>query len=111
MNRHPRRRLPLRTALAIAVSLLALPYLVDVAYLGDLTPTHSAQEIINDKDKDYDEQVLVVFTDYELDHVGIRASEYDLPLSFLAEDDVDRAVLPFEYLMTASLISRPPPFA
>ena len=99
-------------ALTIAIGLLALPYLVDVVYLGDLTPTHSAQEITCDKEKDSEERLVVSSTEYQLALiiVGVRECAPDYP-SFLAEDDVDRAVLPFEYLTTASLISRPPPFA
>lgn len=119
MNR-PKRylRLRLKVALTIVVGVLSLPYLVDIAYMDDLTPTHSAQEIVIDKDKDFDDEVVVASADWQHNRPFLLLDSADGPLEGLQRpsfsqdrDDVDRAVEPFEYLITASLISRPPPIA
>lgn len=103
-------RFHLRLALVMTLSLLALPYIVDVGYMEDNTPTHSAQEILSDNDATPESETFLV-TIYVLDNLVVIDSA-DLhassspPAVFL-----ERPVAPFEYLNIASLISRPPPSA
>jgi hypothetical protein len=102
----------LRIVLVIAISLLALPYLVDVGYAWDLTPTHSAQEILSDKDNDIDDEVSLGLA-YVQDNAVVIETISLLPglLALRPERFRERALSPFEYLSIASLISRPPPVA
>ena len=51
-------RLPLKISRIIALCFLAIPYLVDVGYLGDATPTHAAQEISTDNNKESFDDIL-----------------------------------------------------
>jgi hypothetical protein len=97
-------------ALVVVVSLLALPYLVDVGYMEDHTPTHSAQEILSDEDDTAEGEQFLVFTD-ELNHPA-EIESIDLHASFGSfhpDRFLDRTVAPFQHLSIAPLISRPPP--
>lgn len=109
-RKQDRRHSPLPLALVITFSLLALPYLVDVVYMEDHTPTHSAQEILSDKDDNAERESFQVFI-YDLikfvefESVNLRAES----ALFHPDRFLERTVAPFEYLSIVSLISRPPP--
>ena len=110
IDQYPRRCSPLRIVLALIVALLAIPYLVDVGYMEDQTPTHSAQETLSDKDDIGDGDVLVAFGSAQ-DHAiaADPAASPARPGSFRPDNFKNRTVTPVEYLNLASLISRPPP--
>ncbi|MEI8016500.1 MAG: hypothetical protein WCH20_16900, partial [Nitrospira sp.] len=86
---------------------LLLPYFVDVAYYGDFTPTHSAQESVDTKNEvdRFDDQGSLLCADsqahsgearFRLQNVGTHCG-------------CPAAVIPPYYLFVASRTSRPPP--
>src|SRR5262249_18366422 len=94
----------------LAIALLALPYLVDVAFYGDFTPTHYAQETSLDEPlQDVDGRDSTLIGD---DHTKVsQRNLYEPTLRSTFRHDLFavRAISPFEYLMSASLLSLPPP--
>jgi hypothetical protein len=93
---------------ALILTFFLLPYLVDVAYYGDFTPTHSAQESVDTKNEvdrfEYqksllcaDDQAYSGGDSFRLQDVGTRCSS---PAN---------SVAPPHYLFVASHTSRPPP--
>lgn len=87
-----------------------MPYMVDVGYMEDQTPTHSAQEILSDKDDIGDREVFLVLASDQDPVVAVElAALPPSPGGFLPQALEDRTVTPVEYLHIASLISRPPP--
>lgn len=101
-----------RKGVVLALALFVLPYLVDVAYYGDFTPTHFAQENAIEED-------ILSLDDKGASHVGdqqdnVVASEIVIPVEpCTCMQDRPPAGSPFprQYLISASLISRPPPAA
>ena len=96
-----------RLILFVVITILGLPYLVDVAFYGDLTPTHFAQEVVADEniqndDGDFSVPLLIdtlIVREMTLMQRPIRmASRLSTP-----------TILPREYLISASLTSLPPP--
>jgi hypothetical protein len=110
IERYQKRYSLLRVLLALTVSLLAIPYLVDVGYMEDQTPTHSAQETLSDKDDIGEGDVFLAFGP-EQDHAVAMEPAVVPPTHHPVPPDIfqDRTVAPIEYLNIASLISRPPP--
>lgn len=110
INEHRGLSSPLRLALAITLGLLALPYLVDVVYMEDQTPTHSAQETLTDKDNIGEGDVFIAFGADE-GHVATAEPTALEPSfgPFPRDNRHDRTVSPVKYLSIASLTSRPPP--
>ena len=93
---------------ALILTFLVFPYLVDVAYYRDLSPSHSAQESVDNKNEverfDTSESLLraddLAYSGkarFRLQDVGTRCSS---PAT---------SVVPSHYLFVASHISRPPP--
>lgn len=93
---------------ALILAFLLLPYLVDVAYYGDLTPTHYAQESLKTNDvARFDAQESLLCAD---DRAHSREAEFTLQDAGTQCSAPLRAVFPPpQYLSLASLTSRPPP--
>jgi len=53
----------LKNRLFIALVFFALPYLIDVAYYGDLTPTHYAQETLDAPNEDCSNAPILLSAD------------------------------------------------
>jgi len=92
---------------AFVLAFLLIPYLVDVAYYGDFTPTHYAQENISlDDDDRSDAQESLICPVDQQDTGGNDSLQH-------AEDHVayklDQSIVPPEHLFIISLTSRPPP--
>ena len=96
----------------LVLAFLLLPYLVDVAYYGDFTPTHFAQKNVNDGE-DGEEDLFAdgrgspFFADDQA-HSGVEVGLSSLD-SYTQSSALASAVLPSHYLFVASLTSRPPP--
>ena len=88
---------------------LLLPYLVDVAYYGDVTPTHYAQETIDDEEGAHSaiaKASLLFAVDQATSGAGVSfAGPNVTPQGSLQAG----AFLLSEQLFLDSLISRPPP--
>lgn len=98
--------------LLLAFTLLVIPYLVDVVYLGDLTPTHFAQEFeTEDQDCQTTFDIGFVSTTSVIDDSGFDEVSPSLrpPGALLAVASAKIFLL--QYLASAALISRPPPSA
>lgn len=93
----------------LVLAFLLLPYLIDVVYFGDFTPTHYAQENINDEEGAHSvlARASLLFALAQANSgAGVRFPDPDVtPLGSLQSG----AVLLSEYLLLDSLISRPPP--
>jgi hypothetical protein len=95
------------TILILAFPLL--PYLVDVAYYGDFTPTHYAQETIDDEegaDSVVAKASLLPTADQANSEAGVSLPELDVNLQGSLQAG---AFLLSEYHFLDSLTSRPPP--
>ncbi len=92
----------------LILAFLLLPYLVDVAYYGDLTPTHYAQESVDNKNEVdlFDIQESLLYAN-ERAHSG----ETGFPLQDAGTrcNTPTRIIFPPQNLFLASLTSRPPP--
>lgn len=91
----------------LILAFLLLPYVVDVAYYGDLTPTHSAQENIKKSDDDgsYAQDSYLCADDQA--HSGEAGlTLHDPVVQYYA---LEKTIFPPQYLYLASLASRPPP--
>lgn len=95
--------------IVLILAFLLLPYLIDVAYYGDFTPTHYAQENINAEEGTHSvlaKASLLFAVDQTNSGAGVRFPDPDVtPLGSLQAG----AFLLSEYLFLDSLISRPPP--
>ena len=99
------RRKPLLLILAV----LSLPYLVDVAFLGDLTPTHYAQESTTDAHEEVDlldGTASVPNVDEQLQNGTAAPTLRDIRM---ARRSAVPAILPLEQLFSAYYPFRPPP--
>jgi hypothetical protein len=100
-----------RVVLVLALAFLFVPYLVDVVYLGDLTPTHFAQELATeDKDSEITFDTGWLSTSVAADNSYL----YEHSLVICPPRNVviilsNAKIFPLQYLDSASLISRPPP--
>ena len=92
---------------ALILTFLFLPYLVDVAYYGDFTPTHSAQESVDNKTEvdRLDNQKSFLCADDQAHAGGARFRLQDVGTHCSSPVAV---VIP-HYLFVASRTSRPPP--
>lgn len=93
----------------LTVAFLLLPYLVDVAFYGDFTATHFAQENLNDGEEDLfaDGTASPCLTDTQAKlgaGVGLLPQDVYAPCSH----ETGTALTP-QYLFVALLTSRPPP--
>lgn len=92
------------------IALLALPYIIDVAYYGDFTPTHFAQENLIDEDPEaLDDKGLSLIADDQDDAVDIKISSHAQRHTGTRDRFSAGDVSPPQNLVAASLISRPPP--
>lgn len=96
-----------RSILLVVIVVLGLPYLVDVAFYGDLTPTHFAQEVVDESIQNDDEGYLVFLLPAQNIPLG-RKILLQHPVRTLSDVPLDTS-LPHDYLLFGSLISLPPP--
>jgi len=102
-----------RVVLVLALAFLFVPYLVDVVYLGDLTPTHFAQELATeDKDSEIAYDTGWLSTSVAADNAPV----YEHSLVICPPRNVviilsNAKIFSLQHLASASLISRPPPSA
>ena len=93
---------------ALILAFLLLPYLVDVAYYGDFTPTHSAQESVDNKNEvdrfDDPESLLCTDSQAHAGEAGFRLQDAGTHCGCPTN-----SVVPPHYLFLASHTSRPPP--
>lgn len=92
----------------LILAFLLLPYLVDVAYYGDLTPTHYAQESLNNK-KDVDRVDAQEFPLCADDPAHAGEAGFTLQDAGAQCSHPPSTVLSPHYLFVVSLTSRPPP--
>jgi len=95
--------------LFLFIALMALPYLVDVAYCEDLTPSHSAQALLGDaSEADPSETkaaIPLVGDQYALAGIQWAVLKKDV----LCQAFQSRMVVVAQHLSLALLTSRPPP--
>jgi hypothetical protein len=92
------------------IAVLALPYLVDVAFYGDFTPTHYAQEIVSDEDpQNSDDQNFSSATNDQAHLLLIETPLPDRPHISAKDRGSSWAISPLQPLISSLLISRPPP--
>ncbi len=106
--RHSRGFRQSTNSVVLGLAFIAIPYIVDVAFLGDLTPTHFAQEnIVESKDPQVlDEKGPVSDTSDEL----LIAQYSDSSASSEVRVNLSGTTFcPTFTLTSASLVSRPPP--
>jgi hypothetical protein len=95
--------------IALVLAFLLLPYLIDVAYYGDFTPTHYAQENIDDEEgarSGIAKASLLFAVDQANSGAGVRLPEPDVNTQGSLQVE---AFLLSEYLFLDPLTSRPPP--
>ena len=106
--RHTRGFRQSAKSVVLGLAFIAIPYIVDVAFLGDLTPTHFAQEnIVESKDP----QVLGEKGPVSDTSDGLLIAQYS-DSSASSEVRVNfpgTTFCPTFILTSASLGSRPPP--
>ena len=97
------------TGIVLVLAFLVLPYLVDVAYYGDFTPTHYAQETIDDGEdaESYVAKASLLLFAVDQANSGVRVS-LPAPLVNTQESHQAGAFL-LALSLSESLISRPPP--
>lgn len=94
--------------MVFAALLLSVPYLVDVAYYGDLTPTHFAQVVDSHWEQAVSGDNAVSADDPLKDPAAVdRGSVKDVGPSYSGDDS--RIGSGSQLLALASRISRPPP--
>ena len=106
MNRQGRR-----VVLLLALALLVVPYFVDVVYLGDLTPTHFAQEFETEDQNcqtTYDIVLLPNANIYDSSPISEVSVSIGTPRNLVGLLPTAKIFL-LQYLGSTSLISRPPP--
>ena len=92
----------------LILAFLLLPYLVDVAYYGDLTPTHYAQESVDNKNE-------VDRFDIQKSPLCANGQAHSGETSLTLQDagtqcsTPTRTIFPPKNLFLASVTSRPPP--
>ena len=98
------------SCLVLIIAFLLLPYLLDVAYYGDLTPTHFAQESPTDAEEDLlgDPTGPPLQAD---DHTKAGMDTEVSPPVFIGSFFSDRYSphVTLRRLDVASFVSRPPP--
>jgi len=103
------RALPPGGGIVLVFVFLLLPYLIDVAYYGDFTPTHYAQENLDNEESAHSavaKASLLFAHDQAMSGAGVRFPGPDVtPQDSLQAGDF----LLSEHLFLDSLISRPPP--
>ncbi len=95
--------------IVLVLAFLLLPYLIDVAYFGDFTPTHYAQENINDEEGAHSfvaKASLSFAVDQSISGVGLRLPAPDVNPQASFQPGT---LLLFQYPISESLTSRPPP--
>lgn len=96
---------------SIWLLLFALPYLVDVAYCEDLSPSHNAQAVLGDGEEvdPSEAKDCASLPDDPFDHLSSPCALWKAGLS-RPFCKATASVSP-QYLLIASLISRPPPIS
>ena len=91
----------------LVLAFIFLPYCVDIAWYGDLTPTHFAQESIDGKEVDPSTEKAPL----PIVHDQVRSIEPRVSLQTVASRYIDSVITikPSQYLLLFSLTSRPPP--
>ncbi|BFU94811.1 MAG: protein of unknown function [Nitrospira sp.] len=92
----------------LAVLLLSVPYLVDVAYYGDLTPTHFAQVVDSQGEKAVSGDEAVSSDDSPEDSLIIGSESVNAVHPSYSGDDSKNGPRS-QFSAVASHTSRPPP--
>ena len=87
----------------LVLAFLAIPYSVDVAFYGDLTPTHYAQIYSNQEDPESNTDCST--TVFDLVVVRLPLQWHLNGISYCSID----SVCVFEFILSPTVISRPPP--
>jgi hypothetical protein len=97
-----------RGTCVLILAFLILPYIVDVAYYGDLTPTHYAQENLTEGKKVdlSDARTSLLYADDQEQSIEAGITLQDAPTT--CRPPV-WAVFPPQYLLFSWCTSRPPP--
>jgi len=93
----------------LVLAFLLLPYLVDVAYYGDFTPTHYAQE--NSVDEEDARSIVAkasLLVAIDQAHSGVGVSPSAPVVNALGSPQAGE-FLPTQYPFLDTLTSRPPP--
>ena len=112
MNARKTRQHPFlkRVFVVLAALLLLGPYLVDVAYYGDLTPTHFAQVVDSHEEEIVSDGIMASADDSVDDAIAVdRGSAHGAGPS-CASDDSKGGSFPL-FLALPSHTSRPPPLS
>jgi hypothetical protein len=96
----------------LIIAFLSVPYLLDVAFYGDFTPTHFAQEttVRANTDGPSDHSLASGWPDGRIVEVVAAGLPVSRPLT-KEFDLLAAAVFRFSHHPSASLISRPPPIS
>ena len=92
---------------ALIVAMLLIPYLVDVAYYGDLTPTHFAQENLQVEDVDSSDATKSLSSSGG--HAYPEQASCVRPVDDVTACSPAKTVFAPPNLFVASFTSRPPP--
>ena len=93
-----------KSTLLLIVALLAAPYVVDVGYYGDFTPTHFSQANLIEDDHLDDVDLFSSHDHYTSDLIGILRSHSSV---MSKQDDVSTHT---SYTPLGYPTSRPPPY-
>ncbi len=109
--RRPRRHPILNRVFVVLAALLLLgPYIVDVAYYGDLTPTHFAQLVDSHEEDIISDGMTALADDPADDAIAVDGESGDAADPSCAADDSKGSSFPL-FLSLASHTSRPPPLS
>jgi hypothetical protein len=97
------------SVLVFVIAFLALPYLVDVAFIGDFTATHFAQEIVIEEDSQTADDKGLSYIADDQDQDNAVVTEICFPAQRLSYTQKYFSPGDPQNLISASLISLPPP--
>jgi len=109
-RRPGRRPLFKRVFVALAALLLLGPYIVDVAYYGDLTPTHFAQLVDSHEEEIVSDGIVASADNPADDSLVVDRESVNAAGSSCAADDSKRDSFPL-FPPLASHTSRAPPLS
>ncbi|HJT22002.1 MAG TPA: hypothetical protein VJ746_16115 [Nitrospira sp.] len=101
-----------KRVIVLIIAFLSVPYLFDVAFYGDFTPTHFAQETTVRADSDGPDDHSLASGGAQGRTIAVVAAGPPVPRPLTRGVDLlIAAVFRFSHLPSASLISRPPPIS
>ncbi|HTL62501.1 MAG TPA: hypothetical protein VL261_12710 [Nitrospira sp.] len=98
-----------RRLFLVILAFLSLPYLVDLAFLGDLTPTHYAQENTNNAREEIDLLDGTASLPHVTEHVPSETAAITVRDLGMARRAAVPAIFYLEHLFSAYHPFRPPP--